>query len=597
MRKFLFLAMILFVAAMTNGQSIPESTGASTTYPFESAINSEWQYNSSANVYYIVGIIYCATPASSSYQQMGIYVPAAYMNATANGNGTYTCTINQTATVNGFKASTAPIVIPVNTPAYAAQAAPTGYSSSVASYTAKGFIYLWPGCRGKNHGAPLGVTDLKAAVRYFRYLQAEQNAVPGNADRMFSFGHSGGGAQSSILGASGNSSLFDPYLTSIGAEDQYKDNICGSMCWCPITNLDQGGEAYEWNMGLTRTGLSSANTSISKGSAEDFATYVNNIQFKHPTTGATLSLASTSNGYYQSGSYYEYVIEVINDAITRYNFYNSASVPLYSTTDQTALYSFASTYKKATKGLGAFDDYDQLNTPENTLFGIAGTAGHFDSFLGELVNTYASSYYPSFVSALSSSNVDAHGKTVHQRLMQYTPVYFLLNNSTYYNGGGMGSSDVAPYWRIRTGIKQTDAGLSTEINLALALKNYTGVKDVDFETIWNQGHTMAEDTGTGEANFIAWVIEVCNTATGINTTQNADNAIKAYSVGKTIYINGVSTSSDITLYSITGMVVKEATLSGEPISVIKANELTNGYYILRVNTNGKVHSFKLSLVD
>ena len=45
------------------------------------------------------------------------------------------------------------------------------------------------------------------------------------------------------------------------------------------------------------------------------------------------------------------------------------------------------------------------------------------------------------------------------------------------------------------------------------------------------------------------------------------------------------------------MVVKEATLSGEPVSVIKANELTNGYYILRVNTNGKVHSFKLSLVD
>jgi len=62
--------------------------------------------------------------------------------------------------------------------------------------------------RGKTHGAPLGVTDFKAAIRYFRYLQAVQKAVPGNTDRIFSFGMSGGGAQSAIFGASGNSSLY-----------------------------------------------------------------------------------------------------------------------------------------------------------------------------------------------------------------------------------------------------------------------------------------------------------------------------------------------------------------------------------------------------
>ena len=76
---------------------------------------------------------------------------------------------------------------------------------------------------------------------------------------------SGGGAQSAIFGVSGNNSLYADYLTAIGAESGYTDNICGSMCWCPVTNLDLGDEAYEWNMGLTRSSLTTTNTSISLG--------------------------------------------------------------------------------------------------------------------------------------------------------------------------------------------------------------------------------------------------------------------------------------------------------------------------------------------
>ena len=500
-------------SSTSTSTSSSTTTTSSTTYAFETAINAKWQYNSSAGVYYIVGLYYCKSPADATYEQMGIFVPAAYMNATANSDGTYTCTLNSTATCNGYTSSTAPIVMPINTPGYAAQSAPTGYSSDIATYTNAGFIYLWAGCRGRTHGAPLGVTDLKAAVRYYRYLQSAQSAVPGNTARIFSFGMSGGGAQSAILGASGNSSLYTNYLTAIGAESSYKDDICGSMCWCPITNLDQADESYEWNMGLTRSSLSTANASISQGLAADFATYVNAIGFKNPSTSTTLALTSTSNGYYQSGSYYEYVMGVINDAITRYNSYNSASLSAYSTTSSTALYTFASAYKNATKTLGAFDDYSAKSNAENILMGIASTAGHFDQYLASLVSTYASSYYSSFTSDLATT--DAVGTSVLTRLMMYTPLYYLISNSTYYSGGGSGSSSVAPYWRIRTGINQPDTSLSTEINLALALQNYSGVKSVDFETIWGQGHTTAEDGGDGNAtaNFIAWV-KKCVAAAG-----------------------------------------------------------------------------------
>ena len=104
-----------------------------------------------------------------------------------------------------------------------------------------------------------------------------------------------------------------------------------------------------------------------------------------------------------------------------------------------------------------YDDYDNKSTAENTLFGIEGTAGHFDKFLAELVEQYASSYYSEFESDLASTNVDAVGKTVEERLMMYTPLYYLIDNDTYYEGGGSGSSTVAKYWRIRSGITQGDA--------------------------------------------------------------------------------------------------------------------------------------------
>ncbi len=479
---------------------------AATTMGVNGAETLEWKYDSSSDTYYVVGIVYCDNPADESYEQMGIYVPGAYMNATSSGSKTYTCTINTSGQKNGYTASTAPIVMPVNTSGYKAQSPPSGFTDKATSYTSKGFIYLYAGCRGKDAAAPSAVTDLKSAVKYYRYLSA-QGAVPGNTNLIFSFGHSGGGAQSAILGSCGNSELYDDYLSALGARTDYRDDIAGSMCWCPITNLDLGSEGYEWNMGQTRSGLSDTDQNISKALAAAFADYINSLGLKHPSTGETLTLSATSDGYYQSGSYYEYVMEVINDAITRYNTYNKANVQSYSTSDASALSSFAKSYKSATKGLGAFDNYTKSRTSAgNQLFDPEGEWAHFDKRLAEIVGVYAPSYKSDFDTDLAK--VDKFGNNLDKRVAMYTPMYYLVNNSTYYSGGGDGASDVAPFWRIRTGIKQGDTSLCTEINLALALQAH-GVADVDFATIWGQGHTQAEDTGDGTDNFIEWVEECC----------------------------------------------------------------------------------------
>ena len=562
-----------------------ESTAAETAAASTSLSkidNTKWSYNEEDNVYYQIGISYCADPADESYETLAVFVPGAYMNAQDNGDGTYTCTINTETTVNGYTAAAAPIVMPINTPGYSAQDALTSYTS-VTEYMDAGFVYVHAGCRGRDAGAPAGVTDLKAAVRYIRYTD---DTVPGDAESIFTFGMSGGGAQSAVMGSSGDSALYEPYLQEIGAVEGVSDAVLGSMCWCPITNLDTADEAYEWMMGVTRSGLSEEEQAVSDKLAEAFAEYINNAGIKDET-GAVLTLEESENGIYQAGSYYEYMKSVIEQSLN--NFLSDTTFPYaassasggrtgthlrkegkpgegtmpegdfgkkkdgeapmgevnfeaiddierndtsgsgislsgtYETAQDyidalnadgewvtydeatntasiTDIASFAAKLKTASKNLGAFDQLDG-GQGENTLFGYGdGTGAHFDSTLASILKELGSSYAEAYESDLAKT--DIAGNTAAVRLNMYTPLYYLLAGSEGYE-----TSNVAKYWRIRTGINQSDCALATEVNLELALKNYSSVESVDFETVWGQGHTKAERTGESDENFIAWVEE------------------------------------------------------------------------------------------
>lgn len=104
--------------------------------------------------------------------------------------------------------------------------------------------------------------------------------------------------------------------------------------------------------------------------------------------------------------------------------------------------------------------------------------------------------------ACGSDSKDKFSSSIQDRVNMYNPMFYL---SDYYEG--YATSKPAEFWRIRTGIDQGDTALTVETNLALALENYSGVKDVDFETVWGMGHTLAERTGSSTNNFIHWVNE------------------------------------------------------------------------------------------
>ena len=335
------ICLLMICAVLLSGCSAgPNSADTQTETEVSKVDMTKWQYNAENDVYWQVGIVYCSSPADKNYENLGIYVPGAYMTGTANSDGTYTCEINPSGTVGGFTSETAPIVIPVDTPGYAAMAAPTEYTGSTASYTSAGFIYVHAGCRGRDAGAPAGVTDLKAAVRYIRYTK---DTIPGSTDRIFTFGMSGGGAQSALLGATGDSELYTPYLDAIGAVSGESDAVAGTMAWCPITNLDYASEAYEWNLGVTRTSLSEDLQALSDAMAEQFALYINKLGLTDEN-GSALSLTASEQGVYQAGSYYDYLKAVIEESLN--NFLADTTFP----------YTAASGSKDGFGGPGGFGD-------------------------------------------------------------------------------------------------------------------------------------------------------------------------------------------------------------------------------------------------
>ncbi|MCL3776574.1 MULTISPECIES: subtype A tannase [unclassified Actinomyces] len=566
------------------------SPDAGTLTPTDASLaldTAAWSYDAEGDVYYQMGLAYGSSIQDAAYETLSIFLPGAYVSAEDNGEGTYTLTPAD-GTAGAYTSATAPVVLPVNTPGYSAQSPLSEYSySTIQAYMEAGLIYVVAGLRGKDStseaaagNAPWGVADLKAAVRYLRYNAA---ALPGDSEQVYVFGHSGGGAQSAVMGASGDSALYTPYLAAIGAAttdtdgNALSDAVAGAMCWCPITSLNEANAAYEWNMGqFASDGTRAEGTwteAYSKDLAAAYASWVNGAGLTD-ADGNALTLQESGDGVYLAGTYYEHLMGLIegslNDflAVTTFPYTPSSTTmagmepggssggapsgqapsgeapsgaapggssssesTTYETVESyfqalnadgewvvydsaagtasvTSLAGFVTSQKPASKDVSALDGVDRGQT-ENTVLGVGAETLHFSQVSRDVVAAGESSYaaltgwaedYGSAGYDADLAQTDSLGTDVLAREQMYNPMFFLLAGSE-----GSGTSTVAPSWRIRTGIQQGDTATTVEMNLALALQ--AAGRDVDFATVWGQGHTMAELTGDGESAFIAWVQE------------------------------------------------------------------------------------------
>ena len=135
----------------------------------------------------------------------------------------------------------------------------------------RGFVYINMASRSRGATAPAGVytdgiyqgkapaaiVDAKAAVRY---LRLNDSLMPGNANRIVVNGTSGGGAQSTQLGATGDHADYLPYLKAACAAgvdgaglSSISDSVYAIVAYCPIQDMGSADQAYEWMFNVLGT--------------------------------------------------------------------------------------------------------------------------------------------------------------------------------------------------------------------------------------------------------------------------------------------------------------------------------------------------------
>ncbi|MCI3270655.1 subtype B tannase [Streptomyces cylindrosporus] len=351
-----------------------------------------------------------------------------------------------------------------------------------------GYVVVEPGTRGRSltdssgvyYGtAPAVIVDLKAAVRYIRF---NKGRLPGNADRIVSTGTSAGGASSALLGASGNSKLYDSYLKEAGAADA-PDAIFATGAWCPITDLEHADGAYEWNWGsnVTQSTGKVVDQTASKELQSQFAEYQAGLKLK----------GLDGFGKLTARNYDDYLLQnFLEPSATKYlaalsdsereTYLAKNTFITWSGGKATFTWEDYLTHVGARKKTSpAFDAFD-LSAGENNEFGEGTTESrHFTAYSAKNDST-----------GLSSKRV---ASDIPEKLKLMNPMYHLLEER---------NPDRSKYWWIRLGTSDTDTSHVISSNLAATADNLGD--DVNYSFYWDKGHATNEDPG----DFLTWVAKV-----------------------------------------------------------------------------------------
>lgn len=352
---------------------------------------------------------------------------------------------------------------------------------------AAGYVVVEPGARGRTlknadgeyYGtAPAAIVDLKAAVRYVRF---NKGRIPGDTDRIVSTGTSAGGALSSLLGASGDSKIYDKYLEELGAADA-SDAIFATGAWCPITDLEHADGAYEWNWGsnVTQSTGKVVDQAVSKALRAQFAEYQASLKLKG--LGGFGQLTARNYDEYLVKQYLEpsatrYLSE-LSDA-DRASYLAANTFITWKNGKATFTWADFLTHVGARKKTApAFDAFD-LSTPEDNLFGTGTTESrHFTAY------------------SLKNDTTGATGK----RLAADIPEKLRLMNPMYHLG--QRNPGRSKHWWIRLGTKDSDTSHTVSANLAAAAAGLGD--DVNHFYYWDEGH----GANTDPADFFTWVAKV-----------------------------------------------------------------------------------------
>jgi hypothetical protein len=349
---------------------------------------------------------------------------------------------------------------------------------------ALGYVTVNPGVRGRDNQAkdgtyygkaPAAIVDLKAAVRYIRH---NKGILPGNVDQIVASGCSAGGGLTTLLGASGNSPLYEPYLKEIGAAEE-KDNIFAADCHSPITDLNHADLSYEWEFGGSQSN-NTIDATISADLKQLFAPYQASLNLKGKDNFGTLTAANMGEylvKYYLEPEATKYLLGLTEDKRKDYLTANASWLKWDGKTASFTIEDFASQHINRMKAAPAFD-VAGLNSAETILFGDKTTnARHFTNYmLQKSTGDPSATLDPDFQKVVNLMN----------------PMYFIQQKNP----------DAAQHWRIREGAIETDASSVVSVDVATGLENMG--RDVNAALYWDAGHCQDLDP----AGFLIWVGQV-----------------------------------------------------------------------------------------
>jgi len=358
-----------------------------------------------------------------------------------------------------------------------------GNGSRVDLALLAGYVVVTPGARGWDNQsadgryfgkAPAAIVDLKAAVRYVRH---NAGRLPGNPQWIVSAGCSAGGGLSALLGASGNSPLYEAELRAVGAADA-PDHVFASACYSPITDLEHADMSYEWMYQGVVTRRVKVDETVSRELAAAFPAHQDSLGLQGragfgPVTGGRL--ASYMLQSYTQPSATAYLRTLGQAEREAYLVAN----PWIRWDGQQARFSFAdyTAHVGPKKGAPSFDSLT-LGNPENRLFGTA---------------TVDARHFTPYSLRRASGQADAELEPgLRQLVDMMNPMYFVAQQHP-----GM-----AAHWWLRNGSSDSDNAQSVMINLATGLENRG--RDVNAALFWDGGH-CADDDPQGMVDWIAQI--------------------------------------------------------------------------------------------
>lgn len=534
------LCLLLTTAAGASSAKAESSAGnesaAKQAFSHEFSQQATWEKkkNSKFRVsYWTASAVYCSNPTHSAQQSLTLYAPEAFINDDG--------TLNTTAVVEGYTAETAPIIYWNSHGSYVGMA-PLGIAGLSTRSTQKGwvldmidhgFVICMVGERGKQTVAedggvigrgPVAIADLKAGVRFLKHNSA---VIPGDTNRIVSVGTSSGGAMSALLGASGNSAYYTPYLEEMGAVMDETDDVFATMAYCPITDLSHADYAYEWMFGEDTEGLDDFQKALSARLRAEYASYVNALELVDEN-GTPLTIPEDGS---KSGSYYEWLAGKYEASFEDYaeNFetgyqgiatfanagaadaeelswltYDAAAGKATLVTpegyDSALDAMILSGFRSRQKSVTSFDSLSPIGT-DNDVFGVQGVAAddpasarHFNQRIAEMLGEMKDEFPEEYAAYYDAFYTDSHTAEVEEWSIYLNAYSFLT---------GEAESSVSPHFRINMGVCDADTATAVSGTLALLLMK-NGV-DTEFNIMWGWGHNDC-DTPTGLRD---WVNAIC----------------------------------------------------------------------------------------